>query len=198
MKHARTPITAVVIMSMVIGSAPAQAVAPEKAPASVVDIPRGTDILTRDQQLLADQMRAHPNLPPISFWVEAVAQCETAQEWDRGHDWGPRARSYVSGGLGIANSTWRGFGGRRFAKKAAFASKWAQIYVANKIGFLGHQTNIYRTWDDRVAGRRHYRQPAGFDQGWGGTCRLAWIKKHRWKWRGTKLVTATHTRPTVP
>lgn len=158
---------------------------PQRAaqPATVIDLPRGTEILTRDQRLLAAQMRAHPNLPPVSFW-EAVAQCETRQEWDRGHDWGPRARSYVSGGLGLANVTWKGYSGLRFARKAAKASKWAQIYVANKVGFLGHQTNEYLTWEDRVAGRGHYRPAAGFSQGWGGTCRVAWIEEHRWKWRG--------------
>ena len=131
-----------------------------------------------DLVLLRRQMAKHPELPPIEFWTDHIAVCETNREWNRGWDWGPNARSWVSGGLGIANTTWQGYGGRRFAKKAAHASKWAQIYVANKVGFLGHQTKEFRTWEDRVNNRPLFRDPAGFDQGWGGKCYKAWVRKH--------------------
>lgn len=127
---------------------------------------------------LRRQMARHPELPPVGFWF-AVAQCETRQEWDRGWDWGPNAKSWVSGGLGIANKTWVGYGGRQFARKAAFASKWEQMIVANRVGFLGWQTDEYRTWHDRVNNNKFFRPAAGFDQGWGGSCRKQWEKKNR-------------------
>ena len=131
-----------------------------------------------DLVLLRRQMNAHPELPPIDFWY-AVAWCETRHHWDRGHDWGPNARSYVSGGLGIANKTWQGYGGRQFAKKAAFASKWAQMIVANRVGFLGWQTDEYLTWQDREQGRKFYRPAAGFAKGWGGVCYRQWMKENK-------------------
>ena len=135
--------------------------------------PEHPDLVT-----LRRQMAAHPELPPIDFWL-AVAWCETRHHWDRGADWGPNARSYVSGGLGIANTTWRGYGGRQFAKKAALASRWAQMVVANRVGFLGWQTDEYLTWADREAGRRFYRPAAGFRKGWGGVCYRQWMKENR-------------------
>lgn len=151
--------------------------APTQAPSTVADLPRGTNLMTRDQRLLAAQMRAHPDLPPIEFWDE-IARCETNGEWDRGKDWGPRARSWVRGGLGLAwRTTWRGYGGLPFGKTPAHASKWAQIIVANRVGFLGWQTDEYLTWEDRVANRRHYRPPAGFSQGWGGVCYRQWVRE---------------------
>lgn len=139
-----------------------------------------------DLVLLRRQMRLHPELPPITFWYQ-VAWCETHREWDRGKDWGPNARSWVSGGLGLAHSTFRGYGGRQFANKAANASKWAQIIVANRVAFLGYQTkNVYMTFEDRANDRPFYRPPAGFGrlagkvrgQGWGGKCREAWFRRH--------------------
>lgn len=159
-------------------------------------LPRGTDTRTKSELLLEEQMRAHPNLPPLAFW-DAVAQCETAREWDRGHDWGPRARSWVSGGLGIAHSTWVGFGGRRFAPKAALATKAEQIIIANRVAFLGHQTNEFRTWEDRVAGRRHFRPGVGFRQGWGGTCRSWWQREHKWVWKPARARSASAPHPPV-
>lgn len=128
-----------------------------------------------DLILLREQMREHPELPPISFWM-AVAQCETRQQWNRGHDWGKTPKSWVSGGLGIATSAWKNYGGRRFARKAAFASIWAQIIVANRIGFIGYQTKEYLTFADRQADKRFYRPPARFGPNWGGSCRRQWLK----------------------
>lgn len=133
---------------------------------------------------LLAQMRAHPELPPLDFW-DAIALCETGMqangipgEWDRGHDWGPRARSWVSGGLGLAHTTWRGYGGRQFAPKAAFASKWAQIIVANRVGFIGWQTtDEFLTFEDRQQNRPHFRPAAGFRSGWGGACYRQWVRE---------------------
>ncbi len=166
------PLLATILWASTAQAAPAPA---STAPNRYIGVPRAHP----DLVLLRRQMAKHPELPPIEFWTDHIAVCETNREWNRGWDWGPNARSWVSGGLGLANVTWTGYGGKRFASKAAFASKWAQIYVANKVGFLGHQTkNQYRTFDDRQNNRPLFRDPAGFDQGWGGNCYKAWVRKH--------------------
>ena len=160
-----------------------------EAPASTVTMASPYMTVPRahpDLVVLRRQMAAHPELPPIEFWTDYIARCETGRqadgtfgEWDRGKDWGPRARSWVSGGLGLAHTTWRGYGGRQFARKAALASKWAQIVVANRVGFIGWQTKEFRTWDDRQNNRPLFRDAAGFDQGWGGVCYRQWKKENR-------------------
>lgn len=134
-----------------------------------------------DLAALRAQMREHPELPPTSFWM-AVARCETAHglngqiQWRRGEHW---KQTTVTGAMGIATVTWRGYGGYQFAERAAKASPWAQMIVANRIGFLGYQTkNLYRTFDDRLNNRPLFRNAAGFDKGWGGKCREAWERKH--------------------
>lgn len=172
----RTHIISTGIIAFVIASSVANA-----APAPTIPITKNQTVIEKpehpDLVLLRKQMNAHPELPPIDFWF-AVAWCETRHHWDRGWDWGPNARSYVSGGLGIANTTWKGYGGKRFGKKAAFASMYAQIIIANRVGFLGHQTKEFLTWQDRANNRPFYRPAAGFSQGWGGTCRKAWVRKN--------------------
>lgn len=137
-------------------------------------IPKYESAPHKDKVALIQQLKENPELPPIGFWM-AVAQCETALEWDRGAHW---RGTQVSGGLGIAHSTWGGYGGKQFASRAGKASMYAQIIVANRVGFLGWQTDGYRTWKDRIAGKKFFRPAAGFDQGWGGTCRLHWLKKY--------------------
>lgn len=167
-----TPIVVVAAFLAATIANPAHAEAPSSLtqPRSVnVERPEHPDLV-----LLRNQMRIHRQLPSIDFWL-AVAQCETRQHWDRGINW---RTTPVSGGLGIANTTWRGYGGLRFATKAAKASMWAQIYVANNIGFLGAQTTEYLTLADKLAHKPFYRPAAGFSQGWGGTCRKNWVKKH--------------------
>ena len=44
----------------------------------------------------------------IAFW-EAVSWCETNHDWNDG--------GYFSGGLGMAQSVWEGYGGRQFASR---------------------------------------------------------------------------------
>lgn len=134
---------------------------------------------------LRKQMADHPELPPIEFWTKAVARCETghgingANHWRRGEHW---KVTTVTGSMGIATVTWRGYGGYAYAERAAKASPWAQIIVANRIGFLGYQTkNLYRTLDDRLNNRPLFRPAAGFDQGWGGVCARNWLKKNGYK-----------------
>ena len=129
---------------------------------------------------LRHQMRDNPKLPPMTFWL-AVARCETGHgvngknQWRRGYNW---KITTVTGAMGIATSAWLAYEGDEFASRAARASKWAQIIVANRIGFLGHQTDEYRTWEDRVNNRPLFREPAGFSQGWGGVCTRNWFKKN--------------------
>ncbi len=57
---------------------------------------------------------------------DGIARCETGGNWQmRG--------STFSGGLGFANSTWSGFGGRQFAPNAGMASREQQIVVAERV-----------------------------------------------------------------
>lgn len=131
----------------------------------------------------------HPKVPKyarsVAFW-EAVARCETGirpdgsyGEWDRGKNWGPKARSYVSGGVGLAHSTWQGYGGWAYAKKAAKATKTEQIIVATRVAFIGYQTkNVFITLEDKLNNRPYYRPPAGIKK-WGGVCTKNFIKT--WK-----------------
>lgn len=157
-----------------------------QSPSIVSEIPRdthgkpATKRVHPDLIALRTQMRANPELPPTSFWM-AVARCETAHglngqiQWRRGEHW---KVTTVTGAMGIATSAWLAYGGAEYAPRAARASQWAQMIVANRIGFLGWQTTEYKTWEDRVNGRAHFRHPAGFSQGWGGKCREAWERRH--------------------
>ena len=84
--------------------------------------------------------------PPVSYW-DKVAQCETKSDWsDRG---------FYAGGLGIALSTWKAFGGLQFAPKQYQATKQQQLIIANNIALHGYQNP---NGDDK--------QPVGFT-GWG-------------------------------
>lgn len=130
----------------------------------------------------------HPKVPKyaqsVEFW-EAVARCETGirpdgsyGEWDRGANW-KKPRSYVSGGLGLAHTTWQGYGGWNYAKKAGQATKEEQIIVATRVAFTGYQTkNVFITLDDKLNNRPYYRPSVGMKK-WGGSCTKAFIKA--WK-----------------
>jgi hypothetical protein len=100
----------------------------------------------------------------VRFW-EAVSWCETNHDWDD--------HGYYAGGLGIAQVTWRGFGGWQFAKSPQHATKEQQIIVANRISFLGFQTkNVYRTLDDKLNNRPFFRPAIGWrsSKNWGRGC----------------------------
>jgi hypothetical protein len=100
----------------------------------------------------------------VRFW-EAVSWCETNHDWDD--------HGYYAGGLGIAQVTWRGFGGWQFAKSPQHATKEQQIIVANRISFLGFQTkNAYRTLDDKLNNRPFFRPAIGWrsSKNWGRGC----------------------------
>jgi hypothetical protein len=95
--------------------------------------------------------------PSIKYWKQ-VAQCETGQNWQDKGNWG--------GGLGIAESTWKGYGGNQFASHPSKATVLEQIVVANRIAVFGFQTNEYRTLQDRLDGKPFFRPAVGF-YGWG-------------------------------
>ena len=57
---------------------------------------------------------------------DGIARCETGGNWHM-------SGSTFSGGLGFANSTWSGFGGRQFAPNAGMASREQQIVVAERV-----------------------------------------------------------------
>jgi hypothetical protein len=120
------------------------------------------------------QMR-HPKVMPIQYW-DAVAVCEsslngTTARWDDGGNF--------SGGLGIATSTWIGFGGRQFASKAGRATKEEQLIVANRISVLGFQTKQFLTMDDRLNNRPFFRNGVGFT-GWGCVKNNGYLRPERW------------------
>ena len=102
---------------------------------------------------LREQLKV-PYTMPVPYWEE-VAQCETRQNWQDG--------GHYSGGLGIALSTWKAYGGREFASRPSKATKLEQVFVANRIAVTGFQTrHTYMGLDQPP----FFRPRAGFF-GWG-------------------------------
>lgn len=100
----------------------------------------------------------------IAFW-EAVSWCETNHDWNDG--------GYFSGGLGMAQSVWEGYGGRQFASRPPKATKHEQIIVANRMAFFGYQTkNVFRTLDDKLNNKPFFRPAIGWrsSSNWGKQC----------------------------
>lgn len=100
----------------------------------------------------------------IRFW-EAVSWCETNHNWNDG--------GYFSGGLGMAQSVWEGYGGRQFASRPPKATKQEQIIVANRMAFFGYQTkNVFRTLDDKLNNKPFFRPAIGWrsSSNWGKQC----------------------------
>ena len=96
------------------------------------------------------------------FW-DKLAWCETNGDWKNGGNW--------AGGLGIAQSTWYGFGGREFAKSPHLATKEEQIIVAHRISTQGYKTIKRRSAEDarKMGVPQTYKwekYPVGFN-GWG-------------------------------
>lgn len=97
----------------------------------------------------------------VKFW-EAVAWCETNHNW--------QDTGYFSGGLGMAQSVWVGYGGREFASRPFKATKEEQIIVANRVSFLGWQTKkTFMSLEDRENNRPYFRPPARTPR-WGKDC----------------------------
>lgn len=63
---------------------------------------------------------------PVSVW-DAVAKCES------GNNWKINTGNGYYGGLQFSASTWRGYGGTRYASRADLASKAQQIQIAEKV-----------------------------------------------------------------
>jgi hypothetical protein len=57
---------------------------------------------------------------------DGIARCETGGNWSM-------SGGSFSGGLGFANTTWRGFGGGEFAANAGQATREQQIVVAERV-----------------------------------------------------------------
>jgi len=94
---------------------------------------------------------------PDHYW-DRVAQCETQSNW--------RDKGDYAGGLGIARTTWRNYGGYQFASSPDRATRAEQIIMANRISMFGFQTkNTFLSLDD-IPHRPFFRPPAGF-MGWG-------------------------------
>jgi hypothetical protein len=112
---------------------------------------------------LIEQLRTR-KVGSVKFW-EAVSWCETNHKWNDG--------GYFSGGLGMAQSVWEGYGGRQFASRPSKATKEEQIIVGNRMAFLGYQTkNIFRTLDDKLNNRPFFRPAIGWrsSSNWGKGC----------------------------
>ena len=128
----------------------------------------------------------------IKFW-EAVSWCETNHKWNDG--------GYFSGGLGMAQSVWEGYGGRQFASRPSKATKEEQIIVANRMAFFGYQTrNTFRTLDDRLNNKPFFRPAIGWrsSSNWGKHC-ANWKtrKPARDRYTEAGMVEWLKTRPTA-
>jgi hypothetical protein len=116
--------------------------------------------------------------PSIKYWKK-VAQCETRQDWQNGGNWG--------GGLGIATSTWQGYGGKEFASHPSKATILEQIIVANRISTFGYQTkNEFMTVEDRTNNKPFFRPAVGFS-GWGCIKNNSYLKPKVPKFYYSKL-----------
>jgi hypothetical protein len=73
----------------------------------------------------------YSGLPSDSYW-DRMAMCET------GGNWAHFPYGTWTGGLGIYNQTWLGWGGGEFAPTAGQATREQQIIVANRIATQGY------------------------------------------------------------
>jgi Transglycosylase-like domain len=90
------------------------------------------ETVTRQQHIVAAvaaaQAAAHAEKmrPKTGVDWDGIAACETGGNWSM-------QGSTFSGGVGFANSTWSGFGGREFAPNAGQATREQQIVVAERV-----------------------------------------------------------------
>lgn len=157
----------VVAATLVVGSAPAYAVASGQNNARRTEIGRPARVVVnRVRQTMRDTMdgaaftvavldarrRAAEaeRLRAVVAWVGGVeaaraAKAERDSVWDRiaacetGGTWSMRGSSY-SGGVGFANTTWNAFGGQEFASNAGLATREQQIIVAERVRDYGGYT----------------------------------------------------------
>lgn len=129
----------------------------QTATVSMAQVPDRYDLILHAQ-------RQTKMVPRVAFW-DAVAYCETHGDWTNG--------GYYAGGLGIAQSTWRGYGGWQFATSPAKATRVQQIIVANRIAFLGFQTKRqFETLTDKQNNTPFFRPAMGWRnmKNWGKNC----------------------------
>lgn len=147
----RTIVSSIVVAVMGLVYLPA----PVTAPAEALHVTSNTQNWRQIEyhtttippaELFSPEWLAELDTPPHSYW-DKVAQCETVSNWkDRGN---------FAGGLGIAYTTWLGFGGEEFAPKQYEATREEQIIVANRIALHGYMNS-----------RGQFTEPVGFN-GWG-------------------------------
>lgn len=137
-------------------------------PSTSTDTVRSLQLVEHPVELLR-QMKTR-KVPTIGYW-DKVAQCETQQNWRDKGKWG--------GGLGMATTTWRNYGGYEFAKHPSEATKYEQITVANRVAVFGYQTkNTFMTLEDRQKNKPFFRPRAGF-YGWGCIANNEYLKPTR-------------------
>ena len=134
-------------------------------------------LFSKDVLALQEQMKTKGVMPP-AYWKD-VAQCETANNWKDKGKWG--------GGLGIATTTWRGFGGYEFAKHPSEATMHEQMFVANRISVFGYQTKReFLTLEDKQNNRPFFRPKAGFF-GWGCIANNRYLHPKNWRDNNRRL-----------
>jgi hypothetical protein len=116
--------------------------------------------------------------PSIKYWKK-VAKCETNGNWqDKGN---------YGGGLGIAVSTWGGYGGKEFASHPSKATMLEQVIIANRISTFGYQTkDEFMTVEDRTNNTPFFRPAVGFN-GWGCIKNNNYLKPNVPKFYHSKL-----------
>ncbi|MDH2415524.1 transglycosylase family protein [Nocardioides sp. CER19] len=92
----------------------------------------------RMRTLLSSTVLAAATITPVVA-VASPAHAATTRTWQRlancesGGRWHLNTHNGYYGGLQISGSTWRGYGGRRFARLPSRATKAQQIKVAERI-----------------------------------------------------------------
>lgn len=186
-------------MAAIAGDATVTTTVPQKKLIESFAFVRAESVNTMHPEL-AEQLRTR-KVGSVKFW-EAVSWCETNHKWNDG--------GYYSGGLGMAQSVWQGYGGRQFASRPSKATKEEQIIVANRMAFLGYQTkNIFRTLDDKENNRPFFRPAVGWrsSSNWGKDCvnwktrkplRDRYTEAGMAEWKKTRPGANTPVTTTVP
>jgi len=81
---------------------------------------------------------------------DAIAQCESSGNWHINTGNG------YHGGLQFSASTWKGYGGRKYASNAHLASRSEQIAIAEKV-LRGQGIGAWPTCGSRGSSSKHYK-----------------------------------------
>lgn len=162
------------VVSFATGILPVKASEPPSPSTTVVKPP---NVVAQSAPKPVALVRLPAPEPLDSFWDE-LARCETNSNWKNGGNW--------AGGLGIARSTWRAFGGADFARTPDRATREEQIEIANRIAVHGYQTkNRYRTLADKPHNPM-FQNAVGFG-GW-GALRCAGGRPHLMKYESSTVI----------